>query len=135
MSVGISRVFALDDHPVVRRRIAGLLGIQPDMTLVGRASSRREALQQFQMHLPDMPAPGRPPGHEATGSAARSCSDSSQVRSECTRARVARDVQRQRAPGRIPSLSWVTTPSRSIDRHEPLERVGRSEFARRPSEG
>src|SRR5215470_4945370 len=56
MSGGSSpiRILAVDDHPVVRQGIAGLLGIQLDMTLVGEASNGREAVQQFRTHRPDI---------------------------------------------------------------------------------
>jgi len=56
MSAGISqiRILAVDDHPVVRQGIAGLVGVQSDMTLVGEASNGREAIQQFRMHHPDV---------------------------------------------------------------------------------
>jgi len=48
------RILAVDDHPVVRQGIAGLIGIQPDMVLVGEASNGREAIQQFRTHHPDV---------------------------------------------------------------------------------
>ena len=48
------RVLTVDDHPLVRVGIAGLIGVQPDMTLVGEASNGREALQQFRTHRPDV---------------------------------------------------------------------------------
>jgi DNA-binding NarL/FixJ family response regulator len=48
------RILAVDDHPIVRRGIAGLLSIQADMTLVGEASEGREAIQLFRMHRPDV---------------------------------------------------------------------------------
>ena len=56
MSVGISqiRILAVDDHPVVRQGIAGLIGIQTDMVLVGEASNGRDAIQQFRTHHPDV---------------------------------------------------------------------------------
>jgi len=56
MSSAISqiRILAVDDHPVVRQGIAGLIGIQPDMVLVGEASNGREAIQQFRTHHPDV---------------------------------------------------------------------------------
>jgi DNA-binding NarL/FixJ family response regulator len=56
MSADISRIriLAVDDHPVVREGIAGLVGVQPDMVLVGEASNGREAIQQFRMHHPDI---------------------------------------------------------------------------------
>ena len=48
------RILAVDDHPVVRQGIAGLLKIQPDMTLVGEACDGREAIQLFRLHHPDV---------------------------------------------------------------------------------
>ena len=56
MSAGISqiRVLTVDDHPLVRQGIAGLVGVQQDMVLVGEASDGREAIQQFRTHHPDV---------------------------------------------------------------------------------
>ena len=48
------RILSVDDHPIVRQGIAGLVSIQPDMILVGEASDGREALQLFRMHRPDV---------------------------------------------------------------------------------
>ena len=48
------RILAVDDHPVVRQGIAGLVSIQPDMILVGEASDGREAIQLFRTHRPDI---------------------------------------------------------------------------------
>jgi len=44
----------VDDHPVVRNGIAGLVADQADMVLVGEASNGREAIQQFRTHKPDV---------------------------------------------------------------------------------
>jgi DNA-binding NarL/FixJ family response regulator len=54
MSAGSSpiRVLTVDDHPLVRQGIAGLVGVQADMILVGEASNGREAIQQFRTHRP-----------------------------------------------------------------------------------
>jgi two-component system, NarL family, response regulator len=56
MSTGNSqiRVLAVDDHALVREGIAGLVGVQPDMVIVGEASNGREAIQQFRTHHPDV---------------------------------------------------------------------------------
>jgi DNA-binding NarL/FixJ family response regulator/signal transduction histidine kinase/ligand-binding sensor domain-containing protein len=56
MSPGSSpiRILAVDDHPVVRQGIAGLVGVQPDMTIVAEAATGREAIQQFRAHRPDV---------------------------------------------------------------------------------
>jgi DNA-binding NarL/FixJ family response regulator len=65
MNAGASpiRILAVDDHPVVRQGIAGLVSIQPDMILVGEASDGREAIQLFRIHRPhvtlmDLQMPG-----------------------------------------------------------------------------
>ena len=56
MSAEVSkiRILAVDDHPIVRQGIAGLVGIQEDMVLIGEASNGREAIQQFRTHQPDV---------------------------------------------------------------------------------
>jgi DNA-binding NarL/FixJ family response regulator len=48
------RILAVDDHPLVREGIAGLVAVQSDMTLVGEASNGRDAIQQFRAHRPDV---------------------------------------------------------------------------------
>jgi DNA-binding NarL/FixJ family response regulator len=48
------RILAVDDHPVFREGVAGLLGDQADMTLVGQATNGREAIEQFRAHRPDI---------------------------------------------------------------------------------
>jgi len=48
------RILTVDDHPIVRQGIAGLIGIQSDMLLVGEASNGRDAIQQFRKHHPDI---------------------------------------------------------------------------------
>jgi DNA-binding NarL/FixJ family response regulator len=48
------RILAVDDHPVFRQGISGLIADQADMVLVGEASNGREAIQQFRAHLPDV---------------------------------------------------------------------------------
>jgi DNA-binding NarL/FixJ family response regulator len=51
---GPIRILAVDDHPVVRQGIAGLVAVHSDMSLVGEASNGREAIQQFRTHHPDV---------------------------------------------------------------------------------
>lgn len=48
------RILAVDDHPLIRQGIAGLIAIQPDMNLIAEASNGREAIQQFRAHHPDV---------------------------------------------------------------------------------
>ncbi len=48
------RILAVDDHALVREGIAGLVGVQLDMEMVGEASNGREAIQQFRTLHPDI---------------------------------------------------------------------------------
>ena len=48
------RILVVDDHPVVRQGVAGLVGGQPDMTIVAQAANGREAIQQFRAQHPDI---------------------------------------------------------------------------------
>ena len=48
------RILCVDDHPIVRQGIAGLVGVQPDMALVAEASNGREAVHQFRALKPDV---------------------------------------------------------------------------------
>ena len=48
------RIMAVDDHPLVREGIAGLISVQPDMVIVAEASNGREAIHQFRQHNPDI---------------------------------------------------------------------------------
>ena len=48
------RILAVDDHPLLRQGIAGLIADELDMTLVAEASNGREAIQRFRTHRPDI---------------------------------------------------------------------------------
>jgi DNA-binding NarL/FixJ family response regulator len=48
------RVLSVDDHPLLREGIATLLNNQPDICVVGEASSGREALERFRELHPDI---------------------------------------------------------------------------------
>jgi two-component system, NarL family, response regulator DevR len=48
------RVFLLDDHEIVRRGIADLLDTEPDISVVGEASTAAEALRRIPAAKPDV---------------------------------------------------------------------------------
>ena len=48
------RILAADDHALLRHGIASLVNAEPDMELVAQASTGREAVEQFQLHRPDI---------------------------------------------------------------------------------
>jgi DNA-binding NarL/FixJ family response regulator len=48
------RILAVDDHALVRDGIAGLIGVQSDMVVVGQACNGRDAIQQFRACHPDI---------------------------------------------------------------------------------
>jgi DNA-binding NarL/FixJ family response regulator len=48
------RILAVDDHPLLRNGVVGLIADQPDMKLVAEASNGLEAIQQFRIHRPDI---------------------------------------------------------------------------------
>src|ERR1041384_3453252 len=48
------RILAVDDHPILRQGIVGLIADESDMTLVAEAANGREAIQQFRSHHPDI---------------------------------------------------------------------------------
>jgi len=48
------RLLIVDDHHIVRRGLAALINIEPDMTVVGEAGDGRQAIQLFKEHRPDV---------------------------------------------------------------------------------
>jgi two-component system NarL family response regulator len=51
---GLIRVGIVDDHPVVRDGLAAILGLQPDIKVVGEAGTGREACALFDQQRPDV---------------------------------------------------------------------------------
>jgi two-component system, NarL family, response regulator DevR len=50
----VLKVFLVDDHEMVRRGVADLLDEEPDLTVVGQASSVAEALARVPALMPDL---------------------------------------------------------------------------------
>lgn len=48
------RVMIVDDHEIVRRGVAELLGAQPDMEIIADVGTRAEALEVVAVHAPDV---------------------------------------------------------------------------------
>ena len=50
----VTRILLVDDHPVFRMGMAGLVANEKDLHVVGEASNGREAIEQFQLLQPDL---------------------------------------------------------------------------------
>jgi DNA-binding NarL/FixJ family response regulator len=48
------RILSVDDHPLIRQGIAGLVATEADMNLIAQAANGCEAIQQFRLHRPDI---------------------------------------------------------------------------------
>ena len=51
---GHIRILTVDDHPLLRAGIAGLIADEPDMRLVAEAENGRHAVELFDRHRPDV---------------------------------------------------------------------------------
>jgi len=50
----IIRILCVDDHPLVRKGIASILGQEPDMDLVAEGENGQQAVELFRRHMPDV---------------------------------------------------------------------------------
>ncbi len=48
------KILIVDDHPLLREGVSAVLSGQSDMSLVGEATTGREAIESFRRHLPDV---------------------------------------------------------------------------------
>ena len=48
------RILSVDDHPLIRQGVAGLVATQADMNVIAEAANGRDAIQQFHRHRPDI---------------------------------------------------------------------------------
>jgi DNA-binding NarL/FixJ family response regulator len=48
------RILTVDDHALLRKGIAALVNAEPDMKLIGEASTGVEAIKQFKQYRPDV---------------------------------------------------------------------------------
>jgi DNA-binding NarL/FixJ family response regulator len=48
------RILSVDDHPLIRQGVAGLVATQADMNLIAEAANGRDAIQQFHRLRPDI---------------------------------------------------------------------------------
>ena len=51
---GVIRILTVDDHALLRKGIAALVNVEPDMKLVAEASTGEEAIKEFKKHRPDI---------------------------------------------------------------------------------
>lgn len=53
-SHNLIRILTVDDHPILRKGLAALVNVEPDLKLVAEASNGKEAIEAFRFHQPDI---------------------------------------------------------------------------------
>jgi DNA-binding NarL/FixJ family response regulator len=51
---GAIQILSVDDHPLIRQGIAGLVATEADMNLIAEAADGREAVEQFRRYRPNI---------------------------------------------------------------------------------
>jgi DNA-binding NarL/FixJ family response regulator len=75
------RILTVDDHPLLRRGIAALVDVEPDMKLIAEAASGQEAIEKFRSHRPDVTLMDlQMPDMNGTETIARICGEFPQAR-------------------------------------------------------
>jgi DNA-binding NarL/FixJ family response regulator len=54
MAASPIRLLCVDDHRLVRKGVARLIDLEPDMKVIAEASNGAEAVAQFKLHAPDV---------------------------------------------------------------------------------
>jgi YesN/AraC family two-component response regulator len=53
-NAGPIRILTVDDHALLRKGVAALINVEPDMKLVAEAANGQEAISEFKRHRPDV---------------------------------------------------------------------------------
>lgn len=53
-ALNLIRILTVDDHPLLRKGIAALVNVEPDLKLIAEASNGQEAVETFRLHQPDI---------------------------------------------------------------------------------
>src|SRR5215475_3335328 len=54
IDLGLIKILAADDHPLLRKGIAALVNAELDMKLIAEASNGQEAIERFRSYRPDV---------------------------------------------------------------------------------
>lgn len=51
---GMIRILAVDDHALLRKGLAAVINVEPDMKLVAEATNGEDAIEKYRIHRPDV---------------------------------------------------------------------------------